>query len=202
MTFALLAEAMVVIAWAANWQLSWWEWHVLMLGAFVIAQKQRAPKWHEERFNQLYLDETLAGADTSASSSRISQASSVLRAHRPAEVARMLNAYFERIIPLMERAGGEVHQIVGDELMVVFGKNDEPDCAVRAARASLLLQRAARKSAGGHDGPSPGSAWACRAARCTRAWSALRAGIASTGSWVTSSTSQRGCRPRRPSTAF
>ncbi len=56
----------------------------------------------------------------------------------------MLNAYFERLVPLMERAGGEVHQIVGDELMVVFGKAGRtPDHARRAARAALLLQRAA-----------------------------------------------------------
>src|SRR4029453_15654682 len=34
--FALLAESMVVIAWARNWQISWWEWHVLMLAAFVV----------------------------------------------------------------------------------------------------------------------------------------------------------------------
>ena len=34
--FALLAEAMVVITWARNWQLSWWEWHVLMLSAFLV----------------------------------------------------------------------------------------------------------------------------------------------------------------------
>ena len=36
LAFAFLAEAMVVIAWASNWQLSWWEWHVLMLGAFLV----------------------------------------------------------------------------------------------------------------------------------------------------------------------
>ena len=35
----------------------------------------------------------------------------------------MLNAYFGRIIPLHGARGGEVHQIVGDELMVVFGKD-------------------------------------------------------------------------------
>ena len=34
--FALLAEAMIVIAWARNWRLSWWEWHVLMLLAFLV----------------------------------------------------------------------------------------------------------------------------------------------------------------------
>lgn len=30
----LLAEAMVTIMWARNWQLSWWLWHVLMAAAF------------------------------------------------------------------------------------------------------------------------------------------------------------------------
>jgi class 3 adenylate cyclase len=32
--FALLAESMVAVALAANWHLSWWEWHVLLLAAF------------------------------------------------------------------------------------------------------------------------------------------------------------------------
>ena len=152
LAFAFLAEAMVVIAWAANWQLSWWEWHVLMLGAFLVIAQAARSEWHEERFSPLYLDETLAGAkQVSILLADLEGFTRYSEAHQPAEVASMLNAYFERIIPLMERAGGEVHQIVGDELMVVFGKNDEPDHAVRAARASLLLQRAARKSAEGHD---------------------------------------------------
>jgi class 3 adenylate cyclase len=52
----------------------------------------------------------------------------------------------------MEQAGGEVHQIVGDELMVVFGKDgDEPAHAEHAARAALLLQRTAEDVARGHD---------------------------------------------------
>ena len=34
--FVLLAEAMVAIAFARNWHLSWWEWHVLMLAAFAL----------------------------------------------------------------------------------------------------------------------------------------------------------------------
>ena len=62
LAFAFLAEAMVVIAWAANWQLSWWEWHVLMLGAFLVIAQAARSEWHEERFSPLYLDETLAGA--------------------------------------------------------------------------------------------------------------------------------------------
>ena len=40
--FALLAEAMIVIAWARNWHASWWEWHLLMLGVVPPHRRDRA----------------------------------------------------------------------------------------------------------------------------------------------------------------
>jgi class 3 adenylate cyclase len=152
LAFALLAEAMVVIAWARNWQLTWWEWHVLMLGAFVVIGLAARSEWYEERFSAVYLDETLAGAkDVSVILADLAGFTSYSERHDPAEVASMLNAYFEPLVPLMERAGGEVHQIVGDELFVVFGKDGEtPDHALRAARAALLLQRTAGRIALDH----------------------------------------------------
>lgn len=152
LAFGLLAEAMVVIAWARNWQLSWWEWHVLMFGAFLILGLAARAEWHEERFSALYLDETLAGAkEVSIVLADLEGFTSFSEQREPAEVATMLNAYFERLVPLLERTGGEVHQIIGDELMVVFGKEgDTPDHPARAARAALLLQRAATRIAGDH----------------------------------------------------
>jgi class 3 adenylate cyclase len=157
LAFVLLAEAMVVIAWARNWQLSWWEWHLLMLGAFAMIGAAARAEWHEERFSPLYLDETLAGErEVSVLFADLQGFTSYSERHAPSEVATMLNAYFERIVPLMERAGGEVHQIVGDELLVVFNlAGDQPDHALRAARAGLLLQRAAARVAeAGDDWPS------------------------------------------------
>jgi class 3 adenylate cyclase len=150
--FALLAQAMVVIAWARNWQLSWWEWHVLMLSAFLVIALAARAEWHEERFSPLYLDETLAGAkEVSVLLADLQGYTSFSEEHDPQEVTAMLNAYFERIIPMMQRAGGEVHQIVGDELMVIFNKQgDLPDHASEAARAGLLLQRAAASVAEEH----------------------------------------------------
>jgi len=154
LAFALLAEAMIVIAWATNWQVSWWEWHILMLGAFVLIAHTARTEWHEERFSALYLDQTLAGArDVSVVLADLAGFTSFSERHDDAEVAAMLNAYFERIVPLMERAGGEVHQIVGDELMVIFGKDgDEPEHPLHAARAALVLQRAADDVAAEHEG--------------------------------------------------
>ncbi len=147
--FALLAEAMVVIAWARNWQLSWWEWHVLMVSAFVVIGVAARSEWHEERFSPLYLDETLAGArDVSILFADLAGFTRFAERRDPTEVAAMLNTYFESLIPLLERAGGDVHEIAGDELMVVFEDGDHP---TRAARAALLLQRSARRIADEHD---------------------------------------------------
>jgi class 3 adenylate cyclase len=143
--FALLAEAMVVIAWARNWHASWWEWHLLMLAAFLLITQAARLEWHEERFSALYLDETLAGArDVSVLLADLSGFTSFSERTDPAHVAAMLNAYFEQLVPLMQREGGEVHQIVGDELMVIFNKQaDTPDHPLRAAHAALaLLERA------------------------------------------------------------
>jgi adenylate cyclase len=153
LAFAFLAEAMVVIAWARNWQVSWWEWHLLMLGSFIVIGQVARTEWHEERFSALYLDETLAGSqDVSIVLADLGGFTSYSERHDPSEVAAMLNAYFERLVPLMEASGGEVHQIVGDELMVIYNKEGKtPDHPARAARAALLLQRAATRVAENHE---------------------------------------------------
>jgi class 3 adenylate cyclase len=152
--FVLLAEAMVVIAWARNWQVSWWEWHVLMFGSFLLIAFVAQAEWHEERFSALYLDETLAGArEVSVVFADLAGATYFAERHDADEVAAMLNAYYGPIVPLMERAGGQVHQIVGDEVMVIFGKDAAvPDHAYRAARAALVIQRVANRIASGQTG--------------------------------------------------
>lgn len=150
--FALLAESMLVIAWARNWRVSWWEWHVLMLAAFgVIALAARA-EWHEERFSPLYLDRTLSSArDVSVLFADLEAFTSYSERRSPAEVARMLNTYFDRLIPAVEQAGGDVHEVIGDAIMAVFNKDgDQPDHAVHAARAALSLQATADELARDH----------------------------------------------------
>ena len=153
LAFVLLAEAMVVIAWARNWQVSWWEWHVLMLSSFLLIAFIARAEWHEERFSALYLDETLAGArEVSVVLADLAGYTDYTERHASDEVAAMLNAYYGPIIPLMERAGGDVHQIVGDELMVIFGKDAAvSDHAFRAARAALVLQSVAQATAADND---------------------------------------------------
>jgi adenylate cyclase len=152
LAFLLLAEAMIVIAWARNWQLSWWEWHVLMLSSFGVIALAARSEWHEERFSALYLDETLAGAkDVSILFADLAGFTAFAERSSPDEVAQMLNAYFDQIIPLLEDLGGEVHQVVGDEVMVIFNKEgDKPDHAALAVQAGAALQEAADEVAARH----------------------------------------------------
>lgn len=146
---ALLAEAMIVVAVATNWQVSWWEWHVLMLAAFALIAMAARQEWHEERFSAMYLEKTLAGTEeVSVLFADLQGYTSFSEGTSDGEVARMLNTYFGRLIPLMEEFGGEVHQLIGDAIMVVFNKaGDQPEHALLAARAGLALQRTASQVA-------------------------------------------------------
>ena len=150
--FALLAEAMVVIAFARNWQISWWEWHGLMLCAFLVIGLAARQEWHEERFSSLYLDRTLAGSkEASILFADLQGYTSFSEQTDSGTVARMLNDYFARLVPLMQEMGGEVHQLIGDAIMVVFNKDgDQPDHALLAARSGLALQREAAALARDH----------------------------------------------------
>ncbi len=150
--FGLLAAAMIVIAFAANWRLSWWEWHVLMLVAFGLIAAAARQEWHEERFSALYLEQTLEGArDVSILFADLQGFTPFSERSEPHDVKRMLDAYFARLVPLMEAHGGEVHQLIGDAVMVLFNKqDDQPDHALLAARAGLAFQRAATEIADEH----------------------------------------------------
>lgn len=64
----LLAEAMIAVIVSRNWQLSWWEWHILMLSAFALIalgarQEYRRSGSLTGAFGGLYLDQTLARID-------------------------------------------------------------------------------------------------------------------------------------------
>jgi class 3 adenylate cyclase len=154
LAFGLLAEAMLVIAWARNWHVSWWEWHLLMVGAFLAIAASARAEWHEERWSPLYLDETLAGSrEVSIMFADLQGFTTFAEQTSPSEVAKMLNGYFATLVPLLERAGGTIHQIIGDAVMVIWNqRGDRPDHAAAAARAALGFQAAAAPLADEHPG--------------------------------------------------
>jgi adenylate cyclase len=153
--FVLLAEAMAVSVVGRNWQLSWWEWHLLMLAAFAVIAYSAHAQWHEERFSDLYADSG-EGADRELTVlfADLAGFTSFSERHSPAQVSAMLNEYFEVAIPpIVRRLGGEIDRIVGDALMVTFNKHDDqPDHAERAAAAGLEIQRATASLAAEREG--------------------------------------------------
>jgi class 3 adenylate cyclase len=106
----LLAEAMVAVAFARSWRASWWEWHLLMAGAFgLVAYTALRQRGHGELFAGLYLDETLgridrryASAVKAAASERLDQVELQRRFGLAAEEAAVL-----------ARAGREVEAVEG-----------------------------------------------------------------------------------------
>jgi adenylate cyclase len=151
--FMLLAESMIAIAFARNWHLSWWEWHVLLLGAFGLVALSARSSWREERFAELYLPQTSAGnREISVLFADLEGFTGFSETHKPDEVARMLNEYFAAAVPaVVTPYGGDVDRIIGDALMVTFNKRgDQPDHAERAAGAGLALQRATSRLAEQH----------------------------------------------------
>jgi adenylate cyclase len=64
----LLAEAMVAVAISRNWHLSWWEWHLLLLAAFLTIALGARSEYRRSgslagAFGGLYLEATLARLD-------------------------------------------------------------------------------------------------------------------------------------------
>ncbi|MEW1952106.1 adenylate/guanylate cyclase domain-containing protein [Terrabacter sp. NPDC080008] len=151
----LLAEAMVAVAIAPNWHLSWWEWHLLLLAAFALVAWGAQQSWHEERWAGLYTADTLAGhREMSILFADLKGFTTFSEAHDPAEVTEMLNAYFTVAIPaVVKRHGGTIDRLIGDAIMATFNRlGDQPDHARRAALAGLDLQAETARIADTHPG--------------------------------------------------
>jgi class 3 adenylate cyclase len=116
-----------------------------MLVAFGLVAVTARREWREERFSALYMEETARGRrEVSVVFADLAGFTAFSEGRDPAEVSEMLNAYFERAIPpVAHEHGGDVERLMGDALMVTFNaRGDQPDHAVRAARAALAIRDA------------------------------------------------------------
>jgi adenylate cyclase len=144
--FLLLAEAMIGVAVTGErkWHASWWEWHGLIVLAYLIIGFAARREWREERFRALYLPSTRERRqEVSVLFGDLVGFTSFSERSSPAEVAAVLNAYWGTAAPLLTRRfGGEVEKFIGDGIVATFNsRGDQPDHALRASRAALALQR-------------------------------------------------------------
>jgi class 3 adenylate cyclase len=144
--FLLLSEALIGVAVTGErkWHASWWEWHGLILTAYVIIGLAARREWRDERFRHLYLPSTRERRqEISVLFGDLVGFTSFAERASPGEVAAVLNSYWSTAAPLITRRfGGEVEKFIGDGMLAVFNsRGDQPDHALRAARAGLALQR-------------------------------------------------------------
>jgi adenylate cyclase len=151
--FVLLAQAMVAIAFSRNWHASWWEWHLLMLIAFGAVAVAARRQWREERFSDLYLEETLGALrDVSVLFADLQGYTSYSERHGAEAATAMLNEYYDELVPAARREGGEV-VLIGDAVMALFNaRGDQGDHAEQAARAALAFQARAGRVLARHAG--------------------------------------------------
>ena len=125
----------------------WREWR----GARRVARRE----WREERFRQLYLPSTRERRqEISVLFGDLEGYTTFAERSSPAEAAGVLHAYWGTAAPLLARRfGGQVEKFIGDGIVATFNsRGDQPDHAVRAARAALALQEAVGAIADEHPG--------------------------------------------------
>jgi adenylate cyclase len=153
--FVLLSEALIGVAVTGErkWHASWWEWHFLIVTAYLIIGFAAQRQWRDERFRDLYLTTTRERQqDVSVLFSDLVGYTTFAERSSPAEAGAVLQAYWGTAAPLLtQQFGGEVEKFIGDGVVAVFNRTgDQPDHARRAACAALALQRAFADLADAH----------------------------------------------------
>jgi adenylate cyclase len=143
--FLLLSEALIGVSVTGErkWHASWWEWHGLIVSAYLIVGFAAQREWRDERFRHLYLPSTRERRqEISVLFGDLVGFTGFAERATPGEAAAVLNAYWGVAAPLVTRRfGGEVEKFLGDGIVAVFnGRGDQPDHAIRASRAALALQ--------------------------------------------------------------
>jgi adenylate cyclase len=143
--FVLLAEAMIGVAVTGErkWHASWWEWHGLIVTAYVVIGFAANREWRDERFRDLYLSTTRERHQhVSVLFADLVGFTSFAERLEPLAVAKVLDAYWSIAAPLLTRRfGGDLEKFIGDGLVATFNtRGDQDDHAVRAAGAALALQ--------------------------------------------------------------
>src|SRR5207248_10904369 len=101
--FVLLSEALVGVAATGErkWRASWWEWHGLIVGAFLIIGLAARREWGDERYRDLYLATTRERRqDISVLFGDLVGFTAFSERAPATEVAEVLNAYWSIAAPL------------------------------------------------------------------------------------------------------
>ncbi|HEY7003115.1 MAG TPA: adenylate/guanylate cyclase domain-containing protein [Gaiellaceae bacterium] len=151
----LLSEAMFAVAFARNWQTTWWEWHLLMLLAVGVVALAARREWRlegssAEIFSDIYEEQTRGHLEEVSVLFADMQGYTAFSERTPEpEIKEMLDTYFPAAAPVLQAHGGELYTTIGDALMVVFRG---PGHAARAGHTGLEFQEEMTRIANEHPG--------------------------------------------------
>jgi adenylate cyclase len=151
----LLSEAMFAVAFARNWQTTWWEWHLLMLVAFGVVGLAARREWRlegssAEIFSDIYEEQTRGHLEEVSVLFADLQGYTAFSERTPEpEIKAMLDTYFPAAAAVLQAHGGELYNTIGDALMVVFRGSEHE---LRAGLTSLDFQREMTGIADAHPG--------------------------------------------------
>jgi class 3 adenylate cyclase len=118
--WVLLAEALVAAALARNWHATWWEWHLMMTGAFALVLWAAYAGYRRHAsvtaaFGGVYLDATLERVDERTASALRRLVGALERGEPLDAVAEQLKAegLSADETALLERSARELHRIDG-----------------------------------------------------------------------------------------
>jgi serine phosphatase RsbU (regulator of sigma subunit) len=143
--FVLLAEAMVAVAFAHNWLLSWWEWHLLMAVAFgVVAWSARVEAAREGApdhvFDGLALEATVRRIDEQYEAAVRMLVEEMRRGAEEGLVGRVARRYqlSRGQVGVLERAAGEIAELLAEQAAEA-ARREQMEQELRLAR--LIQQR-------------------------------------------------------------
>ena len=99
--FVLLSEAMIGVAITGErrWHASWWEWHGLIVTAYLVVGLAARGEWRDERFRHLYLSTTRERRqDISVLFGDLVGFTNFSERSTPGEAAAVLNAYGDSLL--------------------------------------------------------------------------------------------------------
>lgn len=153
--FALLALAQFIMVVATFWTLAWWEYHLLMLAAVVLALGALFLELDRRRGLERFLPAEVVERVVSGDLLRLAgerrvvtvmfadlRGSTNLAEQLPAEeMVRTINEYVGILARCVFAQGGMLDKFLGDGLMALFGVvPDSSDGATAAARAALQMR--------------------------------------------------------------
>jgi class 3 adenylate cyclase len=159
LAYVLLAQAQILMAASAFWSLAWWEYHVVMLAASVLALGALFVELRRRRALERFLPPPIVERIVAGDLNRLMngerrvatilfadlRGSTALAEHLdPHDVVLLLNDYVGALAHSVVSHGGMMRQFLGDGLMAIFGvfETDSSDGAAAAVRATLEMRRA------------------------------------------------------------